>query len=67
MDGLVQEVLVKVVVDVLVTESSSGSTRTHVSPVVVVVCNVKVAEVEIAEGSIVTDERGLPVVMEVVP
>jgi hypothetical protein len=66
-DGLVQEILVKVVVHMLVAETSSGSTSTHVSPVVVVVCDVKVAKVEIAEGSVVSYERGLPVVVKVVP
>ena len=67
MDGLVQEVLVEVVVHVLMTESSSGSTSTHVSPVVVMVCNMKMAKVEVAESSVVTYEGRLPVVVEVVP
>lgn len=67
MDGLVQEVLVEVVVHVLMTESPSGPTGTHVSPVVVMVCNVEMTKVEVAESSVVAYERRLPVVVEVVP
>ena len=67
MDGLVQEVLVEVVVHVLMTESSSRPTGTHVSPVVVMICNVKVAKVKVTESSVVTYEGRLPVVVEVVP
>lgn len=39
----------------------------HVSPVVVVVCDVEVAGVEISEGRVVAHEGGLPVIVEVVP
>lgn len=67
MNGLVQEVFVKVVVDMLVAESASRATSTHVSPIVVVVRNVKMSVVEIAECSVVAHERGLPVIVEVVP
>lgn len=67
MDGLVQEVDVVVVVDMLVTETTGGATGALVSPVVMMVRDVEVAKINVAERSIVTDERGLPVVVEVVP
>lgn len=67
MDGLVQEVAVEVVVDVLVTEAASGTARALVAPVVVVVGQVQVAKVLLAAGVAVADEGGLPVVVEVVP
>lgn len=66
-DSLVKEVLVEVVVHMLVTKATSRTAGSHVAPVVVMVCDVEVAEVEIAEGSIVTNEGRLPVVVEVVP
>jgi hypothetical protein len=66
-NGLVQEVLVKVVVDMLMAKSASRTTSTHVSPIVVVVCNVEMSVVEIAECSVVAHKRGLPVIVEVVP
>lgn len=56
MDGLVEEIFVKIVVDVLVAESTGRTTGTHVFPVVVVVADVKVAIVKVAEGSIVSDK-----------
>lgn len=67
MDSLVQEVLVQVVVHMLVAKATSGTTGSHVAPVVVMVCDVEVAEVEVAEGSVVANEGRLPVVVEVVP
>ena len=67
MDCLVEEVDVEVVVDVLVAEPASGAAGAHVAPVVVVVSNVKMAGVEGAEGGVVADQGGLPVVVEVVP
>lgn len=53
-DGLVEEVFVQVVVDVLVAESTGGTTSTHVLPVVVVVADVEVARVKVAEGGVVS-------------
>jgi hypothetical protein len=44
-DSLVQEVLVEVVVYVLVTKAASRATSSHVSPVVVMIGDVEVAEV----------------------
>lgn len=44
-DGLVEEIDVEVVVDMLVTESTGGSARAGVFPVVVVVGDVEVAGV----------------------
>lgn len=67
MDGLVEKVLVQVVVDVLAAEAPRGAARSLVAPVVVVVRDVQVAGVEAAEGRVVADQRGLPVVVEVVP
>lgn len=66
-DGLVQELLVVVVVDVLVPEAAGGTSRALVLPEVVVVGDVQMAKVDVAEVRIVADQRGLPVVMEVVP
>jgi hypothetical protein len=66
-DGLVVEVDVEVVVDVLVTEAAGGTASAHVLPVVVMVGDVEVAKVDIAQGSVVADEGRLPVVVEVVP
>ena len=56
MDGLVQEIFVKVVVDVLVSETSCRATGTTVAPVVVVVGNVQVAFVDFAEHVRVANE-----------
>ncbi len=67
MDRLVEEVDVKVVVDVLVTEPTSGAAGAHVAPVVVVVGNVKMAGVESPEGGVVADQGGFPVVVKVIP
>lgn len=67
MDGLVEKVLIQVVVDVLAAEAPRGAARALVAPVVVVVRDVQVARVEVAEGRVVADQRGLPVVVEVVP
>lgn len=39
----------------------------HVAPIVVVICDVEVAGVEVSEGRIVAHEGRLPVVVEVVP
>lgn len=66
MDGLVIELLVVVVVDVLVAEAARGAARALVLPEVVVVRDVEVAKVDVAEVGVVADERGLPVVVEVV-
>ncbi len=67
MDRLVVEVDVEVVIDVLVSEAAGGAARAHVLPEVVVVRDVQVAVVEVAEGRVVADQRGLPMVVEVVP
>lgn len=67
MDRLVQEVLVQVVVDVLVAEAPRGTAGARVAPVVVVVGDVQVAKVDVAQGVAVADEGRLPVVVEVVP
>lgn len=53
---MVQEILVKVVVDVLMSETSCRTASTAVSPVVVVVGDVQVAFVNFAEDVRVTDE-----------
>jgi hypothetical protein len=66
-DGLVVEVDVEVVVDVLVAKTAGGAASAHVLPVVVMVGDMEVAKVDIAQGSVVADERRLPVVVEVVP
>jgi len=66
-DRLVVEVDVEVVVNVLVAEPAGGAARAHVAPVVVVVGDVQVARVDVAEGRVVADQGRLPVVVEVVP
>lgn len=66
-DGLVSKVLVEVVVDVLVAEAAGGTARSRAAPVVVVVGDVQVAPVDVAQGVAVADEGRLPVVVEVVP
>jgi hypothetical protein len=55
MNSLVQKILVQVVVDVLVSEAPRGPARTRVTPVVVVVGDVQVAGVDVAEGVAVSD------------
>lgn len=59
-DGLVEEVLVEVVVDVLAAEAAGGAARAHVLPPVVVVGDVQLAGVDVAEIGVVADQRGLP-------
>ena len=66
-DRLVEEVDVEVVVDVLVTETAGGTARALVAPVVVIVGDVEMTEVDISERGVVADEGGLPMVVEVVP
>lgn len=67
MDGLVEKVLVKIVIYMLMTESSGRPSSTHVAPVVVMVRDVEVAKVEVAESSVIAYKRGFPVVVEVIP
>ena len=67
MNRLVEEVDIQVVVDVLVAEPASGTAGAHVLPVVVVVGDVEMARVEGPEGGIVANQRGLPVVVKVIP
>ena len=55
-DGLVQKVLVQVVVDVLVAEAPGGTARAGAAPVVVVVGDVEVPEVDVAQRVVVADE-----------
>jgi hypothetical protein len=55
-DGLVQEVLVQVVVDVLVAEAAGGTARAGAAPVVVVVGDVEVPKVDVAQRVVVADE-----------
>ena len=66
-DSLVQEILVQIIVDMLVTEAASWATSTGVPPIVVVVGDVKMSRVDVPESVAVSDQRTLPVVMEVVP
>lgn len=66
-DGLVQEVLVQVVVDVLMTEAASGATSTRIPPIVVMIGDVKVTSINIPQSIAVADQRALPVVVEIVP
>jgi len=58
-DGLIQEGGVEVVVDVLVAEATGGAASADVGPVVVMVGDVEVACVYLAEGVTVADEGGL--------
>ena len=67
MNILEAEILLLVVVQVLESEATSVTTGTQVAPVVVVVGQVKLAEVNIAKIVAVTDERRFVVVVEVVP
>lgn len=67
MNRLIEEVLVKIVVDVLVTKSSSRPTGAFVLPVVVMVSNVKMAKIDVPELVIVADQGTLPMIMEIVP
>jgi len=65
--GLVQEVLVQVVVDVLVAEATSGAAGALIAPVVVVITDMQVTKVDVAEGIVVADQARLPMVVEVIP
>ena len=56
MDSLIEEVLVEIVVNVLMTKAASRTSSTHVPPVVVVVCDVEVPVVEVSELCVVTDK-----------
>jgi len=58
-DGLVEEGGVEIVVDVLVAEATGGTTCADVGPVVMMVGDVQVACVYLAEGVTVADEGGL--------
>lgn len=66
-DGLVEEVHVEVVVDVLMTEAASRATSSLIAPVVVVVGDVEMALVDISQRIAVANEGALPMVMEVIP
>lgn len=66
-DGLEAEILVVVVVQVLRSETACITASTQVAPVVVVVSQVKLAKVDIAEVVAVTDKRRFVVIVEVVP
>jgi hypothetical protein len=66
-DSLVQEILVKVVVDVLVTKAASWATSAGVPPVVVMVGDVKMSRVDVPESVAVANQGTLPMVVEVVP
>jgi len=65
--GLVQEILVQVVVDVLVAEATSGAAGALIAPVVVVITDMQVTKVDVAEGIVVADQARLPMVVEVIP
>lgn len=67
MDSLIQEVLIQVVVDMLVTKAAGGAASAGSLPVVVVVGDVQVAKVDVPELVVISDQRALPVVMEIVP
>lgn len=67
MQGLVQEILVQVVVDVLVAEATSGAAGALIAPVVVVITDMQVTKVDVAEGIVVADQARLPMVVEVIP
>lgn len=67
MDGLVEEVLVEVVVDMLMTKATSRTAGAHMLPVVVMIGDVEMAKVNVPESRVVAHERRLPVVVEVVP
>lgn len=66
-ESLEAEILVVVIVQVLESKATGITTGTQVAPVVVVVGQVKLAEVNIAKSVAVTDERRFVVVVEVVP
>lgn len=66
-DSLVQKILVQVVVDVLVTEAASRATSTRISPVVVVVSDVKMPSIDVPESVAVSNQGALPMIVEVVP
>lgn len=67
MDSLVAEIFVVVVVQMLMSEASGITTSTQVSPVIVVIGKMKMAEINATELIVVADERGFVVVVEVVP
>jgi hypothetical protein len=67
MNRLVQKILIQVVVDVLMPEAPRGPPRARIAPVVVVVRDVKMVGVDVAEGVAVSYQRALPVVVEVIP
>lgn len=67
MGGLAEEVLIEIVADVLVAETTRRSSSVIILPVFMVVGDVKMAEVEVVKGLIVTCQGELPVVVEVVP
>ena len=67
MDGLVEEVDVEVVVEMLMPETAGVASRSNSVPVVVMVGYVQVAKVNVPEGVVVADQRGLVVVVEIVP
>lgn len=54
-DGLVQKVLVQVVVEMLVSESTRGTSSSDVAPEIVVVRDVQVALIDFAEDVRVAD------------
>jgi hypothetical protein len=64
---LVQIIEIEIIIHVLVAEPPCGTTGTDGVPVVVVVGDVQMARVEVAEFRVVADEGRFPVVVEVVP
>lgn len=66
-DGLVTEILVVVVVEMLVSESACVSASTQVSEIVVVVCQVEIAIVNSTEFVIISYQRAFVMIVEVVP
>lgn len=67
MDGLIAEIFVVVVIDVLRSKSSSWATSTDVLEVVVVVRDVEATVIDVSECWVVANERCLVMVVEVVP
>ena len=51
----------------LVAEATGRAAGAHVLPEVVVVGDVELAAVNVAEGGVVADEGRLPMVVEVIP
>lgn len=66
-NSLVQEVLIQVIVDVLMTKATCGASSARVSPVVVMICDMKMTGINIPQCITVANQGALPVVMEVVP